>query len=96
MPGPEHDNGVRLDLGDEEEWVLHAALLDHLDSQAEGGTSNPPAVDLVDQLEANEELVVHEAGLGVIRDVLSAYLAGAPLRDRAICRGVLSQVRKEL
>ena len=96
MPGPEHENGVTLDLGDEEEWVLHAALLDHLDSQADGVDSHPPAVELVDQLEGDEDLVVHETELGVIRDVLSEYLAGAPLRDRAICRGVLTQVREEL
>jgi len=96
MPGPEHENGVRLDLGDEEEWVLHAALLDHLDRQADGLDNDPPSVELIDQLKADDKLVVREAELGIIGDVLSEYLAGAPLRDRAICRGVLTQVREEL
>lgn len=96
MPGPEHENSVTLDLGEEEEWVLHAALLEHLDQQAEGGTREPDAVALVDQLEADAELEVGATELQLVQRVLSEYLSGAPLRDRAICRGVLTQVREEL
>ena len=96
MAGPEHENGVTLDLGGEEEWVLHAALLDHLDRQADGIDEQTPTVEVVEQLEADGELVVGRSELELIRDVLSEYLAGAPLRDRAICRGVLTQIRKEL
>jgi len=96
MPDPEHENGVTLDLGEEEEWVLHAALLEHLDRQAEGGKREADAVELVDELEADTDLVVGKRELELVQSVLSEYLAGAPLRDRAICRGVLTQVRKEL
>lgn len=96
MPGPEHENSVRLDLGEEEEWVLHAALLEHLDRQADRGDGESDAVTVVDQLEDDTELVVAESELQLVQRVLSTYLAGAPLRDRAICRGVLTQVRKEL
>jgi hypothetical protein len=96
MPGPEHENSVTLDLGEEEEWVLHAALLEHLDQQAEGGDHGSEAVTLVDQLEADGELVLSDRELQLVQRVLSEYLAGAPLRDRAICRGVLTQVRKGL
>lgn len=96
MPDPEHENGATLDLGEEEEWVLHAALLEHLDRQAEGGKQEANAVELVDQLEDDADLVVGETELELVQRVLSEYLAGAPLRDRAICRGVLTQVREEL
>jgi len=96
MPDPEHEKSVTLDLGEEEEWVLHAALLEHLDQQAESGTQGSEAITLVDKLEADSELVVGDRELQLVQRVLSEYLAGAPLRDRAICRGVLTQVRKEL
>ena len=96
MPGPEHENGVTLDLGEEEEWVLHAALLEHLDQQAEHSDGDTDAVGLVDQLEDDAELAVGERELELVQRVLAEYLAGAPLRDRAICRGVLTQIREAL
>ncbi|MEF8801433.1 MAG: hypothetical protein V5A38_04685 [Halolamina sp.] len=97
MANPEHENGVTLELSEEEEWVLHAALLDHLDRQADGGTDEEPeAIPLLEQLEADDELVLVREHLALARDVLSEYLAGAPLRDRATCRSILSEIRENL
>lgn len=97
MANPKHENGATLDLGAEEEWVLHAALLDHLDRQADAeDEEESEAISLLDQLEERDELIVGRKRLELVRDVLSEYLAGAPLRDRAVCRGVLSEIREEL
>jgi hypothetical protein len=97
MANPEHENGVTLELSEEEEWVLHAALLDHLDRQADGDTDEEPkAIPLLEQLEADDELVLVREHLALARDVLSEYLAGAPLRDRATCRSILSEIREKL
>jgi len=97
MANPEHENGATLDLGAEEEWVLHAALLDHLDREADADREEAPeAVSLLEQLEERDELILGRGRLELVRDVLSEYLAGAPLRDRAVCRGVLSEIRDEL
>lgn len=97
MADPEHENGVTLDLAAEEEWVLHAALLDHLDRKADGDEEHEPAaVEVLERLEDGETLVLERQRLETVRDVLSEYLAGAPLRDRAICRNVLSDVRDGL
>ena len=120
MADPKHDDGARLDLGDEEQWVLHAALLDYLDRRADEATGSPggdagaepsPAaldeeatpdqeseavVVLLDALEDDEPLRLDREGLLLVRELLSEYLAGAPLRDRATCRSVLAEVRDEL
>ena len=116
MADPKHDDGARLDLGDEEQWVLHAALLQYLDrraeevgaSEAEGPSTVPvgdeaapdgeaaDAVELLDALENEEALCLDRDSLLLIRELLSEYLAGAPLRDRATCRSVLADVRDEL
>jgi len=106
MADPKHDDGARLDLGDEEQWVLHAALLDYLDRRADDATDGETtpldevdgddAVELLDALEDDEPLRLDREGLLLVRELLSEYLAGAPLRDRATCRSVLSEVRDEL
>jgi hypothetical protein len=120
MADPKHDDGARLDLGDEEQWVLHAALLDYLDRRADQATGSPggdadaepaptaldgettadeeseAAVELLDALEDEEPLHLDHEELLLVRELLSEYLAGAPLRDRATCRSVLADVRDEL
>jgi len=112
MADPRHDDGARLDLGDEEQWVLHAALLDYLDRRAseptgDAGSSPAPldretdtddeaALELLDALEDDEPLRLDRGELLLVRELLSEYLAGAPLRDRATCRSVLADVRDEL
>lgn len=96
MDGPEHENGVTLDLDAEEQWVLHTALLEHLDRHAEGNSPEAEAIELLERLEGGETLVVGREQLETVKDVLSEYLAGAPLRDRAVCRSVLSEVRDGL
>jgi acyl-CoA thioesterase FadM len=116
MADPKHDDGARLDLGDEEQWVLHAALLQYLDRRAEeaatstgtdiesvsaseeDGTDEATenAIDLLESLESGEALHLERESLLLVRELLSEYLAGAPLRDRATCRSVLAEVRDEL
>lgn len=115
MADPKHDDGARLDLGDEEQWVLHAALLQYLDRRAEEASSagidagSPPApeegdadeetenaIALLEALESGEALCLERESLLLVRELLSEYLAGAPLRDRATCRSVLAEVRDEL
>lgn len=97
MANPEHENGVTLDLSEEEEWVLHAALLDHLERQADENIGEKPeAVTLLEGLEDDNQLVLGDGWLELVRDVLSEYLAGAPLRDRATCRSILNEIRESL
>lgn len=124
MADPKHDDGSRLDLGDEEQWVLHTALLQYLDRRAAEETTSPTAADapdtvdaataptpvddeiideetagaleLLDALEGDDVLELDREALLLIRELLSEYLAGAPLRDRATCRSVLAEVRDEL
>ncbi|GAB7094684.1 hypothetical protein JCM30237_18370 [Halolamina litorea] len=113
MADPKHDDGARLDLGDEEQWVLHTALLQYLDRRAEGGADAGPstapvgddagmeaesetAVELLTRLESEDALCLDRESLLLVRELLSEYLAGAPLRDRATCRSVLAEVRDEL
>ncbi|KPN29609.1 hypothetical protein SY89_00323 [Halolamina pelagica] len=119
MADPKHDDGARLDLGDEEQWVLHAALLQYLDERTDEATESTPddhgfpdppagedeppageksaaAIDLLDALEGEEPLRLDREALLLVRELLSEYLAGAPLRDRATCRSVLAAVRDEL
>lgn len=124
MADPKHDDGSRLDLGDEEQWVLHTALLQYLDRRTAEETTSPTAADapdtvdtgtapapvddesldeevedaleLLDALESDDVLELDREALLLIRELLSEYLAGAPLRDRATCRSVLTEVRDEL
>ena len=115
MADPKHDDGARLDLGDEEQWVLHAALLQYLDRRAEEAATSTgadagsppapgeeadadgePALALLEALESGESLRLEHESLLLVRELLSEYLAGAPLRDRATCRSVLAEVRDEL
>ncbi|NHX37167.1 MULTISPECIES: DUF7853 family protein [Halolamina] len=117
MADPKHDDGARLDLGDEEQWVLHAALLQYLGERTdekteptaddggftESSAAEPTvdgdctaALDLLDALESDDPLRLDREALLLVRELLSEYLAGAPLRDRATCRSVLAAVRDEL
>jgi len=117
MADPKHDDGARLDLGDEEQWVLHAALLQYLDERTDEPDESTPddagfpstaehetavdgqsaaALDLLDALEDDDPLLLDREALLLVRELLSEYLAGAPLRDRATCRSVLAAVRDEL
>lgn len=119
MADPKHDNGACLDLGDEEQWVLHAAILQYLDRRAEetgapttGDADRSRSAELGDEtapdeksenvltflsaLEDSESLRLDRESLLLVRELLSEYLAGAPLRDRATCRSVLSGVRDKL
>lgn len=119
MADPKHDDGARLDLGDEEQWVLHTALLQYLDKRAEEATAPTggvdvdrvpapaddemvpdeeaaDALDVLDALEDNPPLRLDRETLLLVRELLSEYLAGAPLRDRASCRSVLAEVRDQL
>ena len=115
MADPKHDDGSRLDLGAEEQWVLHAALLQYLDrntpeldesdldvtgertpTSVEPGTDCENAVELLEALEDDEPLQLDRESLRLVRELLSEYLAGAPLRDRATCRSVLAEIRDRL
>ncbi len=96
MGDPEQENSATIDLGEEEAWVLHAALLDHLDQQADGESREPVAVDLLEQVEEGQTLLLERDRVELLREILAEYLAGAPLRDRAICRAVLREVREDL
>jgi hypothetical protein len=115
MADPRHDDGARLDLGAEEQWVLHAALLQYLDRNTpeldesdldvtgeRTPTSVEPepdcenAVELLEALEDDEPLHLDRESLRLVRELLSEYLAGAPLRDRATCRSVLAEIRDRL
>jgi len=92
MADPKHDDGARLDLGDEEAWVLHAALLDYLDRRAEEATTSTvadsglapaPVNDATDPDEETEDAL----------DLLDTLEGDQPLR---VDRGSLLLVRELL
>lgn len=96
MTSSAHDNPVSLDLSREEAWVLHRGLLDYLEREAGEGNPAPNAVDLLETLEDATCPILDPEGLRLVRTILIEYMADAPLRDRATCRSVLSEVRRAL
>ncbi|MFB6102772.1 MAG: hypothetical protein ABEJ73_09415 [Haloplanus sp.] len=77
-----------VDLSREEAWVLHAAVLDHIERTVAADRSPERGVAVLDRVEACEPL--DSAGRGLVRDALAAYLDGAPERDRAPARAILA------
>lgn len=96
MTTPARGSRTTLDLDREEAWVLHAGLLEHLQREAEDGNPAPVAVALLTALESETNPVLGGEELRLVRSVLVEYMADAPLRDRAICRGVLAELRRVL
>lgn len=96
MTSSAHDEPVTLDLSREELWVLHAGVLDYLEREADQGNPTPDAVDLLNTVEDVTCPVLDRSGLHLVRTILVEYMADAPLRDRATCRSVLSEIRRAL
>jgi hypothetical protein len=65
-------------LSREEAWVLHAAVLDHVERTVAAGRSPDRAMDALDRIEACDPLDATDRDL--VRDALEAY--DAPTRDR--------------
>jgi len=77
---PTTDHGPDgVDLSREEAWVLHAAVLDHVERVVAAGQSPDRALTVLDRIESCESLDATDRDL--VREVLSTY--DAPDRDRA-------------
>jgi len=77
-----------LDCSREEAWVLHAAVLDHVERLVTADRSPDRAMAILDRVEACEPLDATDRKL--VRDALSTYLDDAPERDRAPVRQMLA------
>jgi hypothetical protein len=77
-----------LDCSREEAWVLHAAVLDHVERLVAADRSPDRAMAILDRVEACESLDADDRKL--VRDALSTYLDDAPERDRAPVRQMLT------
>jgi len=77
-----------LDCSREEAWVLHAAVLDHVERLVTADRSPDRAMAILDRVEACESLDATDRKLA--RDALSTYLDDAPERDRAPVRQMLA------
>lgn len=98
MSAPAHGNGrdqAALDFSREEAWVVHAALLAEIGQLTEEGEESTAECRLLQKLEA-ERPQFDADEVELIRGALNAYLADAPLRDRAPGRAALNSVQKSL
>lgn len=77
-----------IDLSREEAWVLHAAVLDHVERLVAADRSPDRAVAVLTRIESCEPLDTDDRNL--VRDALSTYLTDAPDRDRSPAREVLA------
>lgn len=77
-----------VDCSREEAWVLHAAMLDHVERTVGAGRSPDRAMAVVERVEACEPLDPTDRAL--VREALTAYLPDAPARDRRPGRAVLA------
>jgi hypothetical protein len=89
-PTRDHDR-PGLGLSRAEAWAVHAALLAHLERAADGEAAAGPAVALLERVESGDDRFTPEERR-FLAEVLSAYLADAPRRDRGPVRGVLSGI----
>ncbi|WP_049937665.1 DUF7853 family protein [Haloplanus natans] len=83
-----------VELSREAAWVLHAAVLDHVERLVAAGRSPDRAVTILDRIESCEPLDAADRDL--VRDALSTY--DAPDRDRepvASIRAALSTPRAD-
>ncbi|GAB3415377.1 hypothetical protein GCM10027435_11440 [Haloparvum alkalitolerans] len=87
---PAHDDPTAPDLGREEAWVAHVALLAATEEAVEAGAESPPELDALATLEGDGLFDGDE--LRLLRDALVTYLGDAPLRDRAPGRAALRSV----
>mgnify|MGYP000406744382 CR=1 FL=1 len=86
---PTHCHGPDdLDCSREEAWVLHAAMLDHVERLVAADRSPERAMAILDRVETCEPLDATDRDLA--RDALATYLDDAPERDREPVRKVLS------
>jgi len=78
-----------VDCSREEAWVLHAAVLDHIERTVAADRSPDRAVAVLERVEACGPL--NPGARRLVRDALVAYLDGdAPERDRAPGRALLA------
>lgn len=71
-----------VDCSREEAWVLHAAVLDHIERAVDADRSPDRGVAVLERVEACEPLDTADRDL--VRDALVTYLDGdSPERDRA-------------
>lgn len=83
---PHGPDGV--DCSREEAWVLHAAMLDHIERMVDGDRSPERAVDVLERVEAGGRLAPADRRL--VREALVGYLGDAPERDREPGRTLLA------
>ncbi|WP_248895685.1 hypothetical protein [Haloplanus halobius] len=69
-----------VDLSHDQAWVLHDALLDHVERTVAAGGSPDHAMDVLERGEACASLDAADRGLA--REARTAYLVDPPARDR--------------
>jgi hypothetical protein len=91
MSQPTSHGPAGIDPSREEAWVLHAAVLDHIERTVDAGRSPDRGVAVLERVEGCEPLGPSDRSL--VRKALVTYLDGdAPERDRAPGRAVLADL----
>jgi len=83
-----HDHAASLDLTRQEAWVIHAALLDHIERSLAEGDEAPQSVSLLERMEADGDAFT-PAQLRLLREALAEYLVDPPARDRPTAERLL-------
>lgn len=80
-----------VDLSREQAWILHSALLDHIERLVAADRSPDHAIDVLEQIETCDPLDTSDRRLA--HDALSTYLDDAPERDRDPARAALESLQ---
>ncbi len=84
-----------LDLSHREAWVVHAAILAHIEREQNDGADPTAAIDLLYVVEAGDD-DFDQSQLRQLVDALSTYLDVAPAADQTPCERVLANARQAL
>lgn len=90
-----HDAAVSLELTRREAWVVHAALLGHIERSLDEGDESPLAVSLLEAIERDGR-AFDETELRLLRDALAEHLIDPPVSDRPTAERLLAAVEDAL
>ena len=88
---PTRERCVTVDLTREQSWMLHAALVDHIDRAIDDGRTPSDAIDALKHVEG-DETCLDASQRSLVRDAVVSFLDDAGARDRATGGAVLDAI----